>query len=177
MPILCQNAFTKSLFFQHGFDHPPTPPLLNNVKKTARLVKRHIPNYSPLPCSTRLSKLLLRGNPGGSLALQHPLKIRSEPTISYLFCLSNLECGDGDPTLPIVEVGHRPIDGEGEAHQGHQGPHQSVHQGQGPVDRFTLRKIRLEESFQFPSTHIGGWQNMPILFKLWFLDVQLQKSK
>ena len=51
----------------------------------------------------------------------------------YLFCLSNLECGDGDPTLPIVEVGHRPIDGEGEAHQGHQGPHQSVHQGQGPV--------------------------------------------
>ena len=133
MPILCQNAFTKSLFFQHGFDHPPTPPLLNNVKKTARLVKRHIPNYSPLPCSTRLSKLLLRGNPGGSLALQHPLKIRSEPTISYLFCLSNLECGDGDPTLPIVEVGHRPIDGEGETHEGHQGPHQSVHQGQGPV--------------------------------------------
>ena len=61
----------------------------------------------------------------------------------YLFCLSDLECGDGDPALPIVEVGHRPIDGEGEAHQGHQGPHQSIHQGQGPggTDSFYNPKL------------------------------------
>ena len=30
MSILCQNAFTKYVFFKHGFDPPP---LLNNVKK------------------------------------------------------------------------------------------------------------------------------------------------
>ena len=33
MSILDQNAIMKSIFFQHGFDPPYPPPLLNNVKK------------------------------------------------------------------------------------------------------------------------------------------------
>ena len=44
MSILCQNAITKSVFFNMGLT--PTP-FLNNVKKTADREKRYIPHWKP----------------------------------------------------------------------------------------------------------------------------------
>ena len=70
---------------------------------------------------------------GRSLVWPHPEE--NNHTIMLIIVGVYLHSGDCEFILPIVEVGDRPIDGESEAHQGHQGPHQSVHQGQGPVGR------------------------------------------
>ena len=52
---------------------------------------------------------------------------------------SCLEGGDREPTLPIVVVGNRPMEGEKKAQNRDQGPYNAIYCGQGPLDRFILQ--------------------------------------
>ena len=86
---------------------------------------------------TRSNRSSLRESPGLSLASQHPEKIFwIKLTFSTPSCL---EGGDREPTLPIVVVGNRPMEGEKKAQNRDQGPYNAIYCGQGPLDRSILQ--------------------------------------